>query len=647
MLIFLAGLVRGMKVASYGSWKSPLTAKKVVEGGVVGLSGATPRGSAIYWLESRPSEGGRNVVMRHVGGKTEEAIPSDKNARTRVHEYGGGAWLAKDETTVIYSDFKTQRLFVNDEPLTAEPPTPAAWRYADACLRGDDLFCVFEQHDDAVSNSVAKVSTVDGATTVVSSGWDFYAAPRVSPDGTKLAFVRWNHPNMPWDATELVVRDLESGDETVVVGVDKDESVMQPHWNPATGDLAYLSDRSGWYALYAWDGAVSTELAKVDADLGDSAPGWRLGQRGYDFDKDGRLVATYADRDANRCKVLGCDAVEKQLPAGVSEVRLADDGHLVFLGSSPDAAPFVGRLNLESAALETLAVGAKEKVLPAESISEAEFVAVETTGGATAYAQVYLPKNCDFEAPAGEKPPLLVKAHGGPTACARAGYSAGIQFWTSRGFVVADVDYRGSTGYGREYRRALRGNWGVHDIDDVCAVAAALCERGLVDPTKLAIDGGSAGGYTTLGALAWKDTFTAGCSLYGVADLAVLARDTHKFESRYLDGLIGKWPEEEQVYKDRAPIESVDKLNCPVLLLQGDEDKIVPPNQAVLMHEALKAKNVPTALKIYEGEQHGFRKADNIVDALNSELFFFSRVFKFPLPPDEDIAPFPIDNLDD
>jgi len=359
-------------------------------------------------------------------------------------------------------------------------------------------------------------------------------------------------------------------------------------------------------------------------------------------------VATY-ESDVGTVVVVvdGAEATEHcggALPRGVGSPKMKD-GTLYFMSSAPDQQSAVARCVLGSET-EKLKLSSTKAPLAPEFVSTPELIEFDTVGG-RAFGHYYAPKNPNY-AENDEAPPLLVKAHGGPTACASTAYSLAIQFWTTRGFAVVDVDYRGSTGYGRDYRRLLRGNWGVHDVDDCCAAAQHLVATDRAHADKLCIDGGSAGGFTTLGALAWKDVFAAGCSKYGVGDLAVLAADTHKFESRYLDRLVGKWPEEAALYKARAPIEAVDQLNCPVLLLQGADDKIVPPNQAILMHDALKAKGIPTALKIYEGEAHGFRKSDNIQDAINAELYFFSKVFSFPLDDPNDVIPsFPIDNLAD
>jgi len=493
---------------------------------------------------------------------------------------------------------------------------------------------------------VAAVAT-DGSGTmeVLATGKDFYAHPRVSPDGKKVAYVSWNHPNMPWDSTELRVATIEkstsanTSDHELVAGSDGDTSILQPMWHPQTGALYYISDESGYYNIYR--AGTKEPLIPMDRDFGGSAPGWRLGQQAFGFLHDGRLYATYG-KDGNTvlliADVSGDGPASSLCEYGVSDglppqfggiVPSGDD--LYMIGGSPDTPGGVFRWSLADRAPAARLASSSTLELPPDVISTPVQVEFPTTLG-TAFGYYYAPANGAFTCTTEAAPPLLVKAHGGPTACTSTSFNAGIQFWTSRGFAVLDVDYGGSTGYGRDYRRRLRGSWGIVDIDDVCAGAQHLVGEGLADPQRLCIDGGSAGGYTTLGALAFRDVFTAGCSLYGVGDLSALAGDTHKFESRYLDGLVGRYPEDEAIYKKRSPIESVDTLSCPILLLQGDEDKIVPPNQAELMHAALKEKGIPTCLKIYEGEQHGFRKAENIEDSLDSELAFYGRVYGIDVP---------------
>jgi len=673
-----------------------------------------------------------------------EVTPEDTNVRTRVHEYGGASFLvAKDPTdsgkeVVFYANFKDQRLYkVPADPSEGAPSDPVcltpvseAFPDSDALFRFGDfvvdhararLLCVREDHSggslaaaggqgckpDAVVNQVVSVS-LDGLGTVkvLASGRDFYAAPRLSPDGKKLAFVCWDHPSMPWDVTDLVVQTLDedggSVAEVTVAGgsLGKDASVIQPAWNPATGELFFVSDatESGMWNLFkvpgssgelgaSWAAKVVNVLPRSDVEFGGKSPGWRLGQQGFSFLPDGTLLAAYTDRESGGCSKLAVlPAAGAGAQAKVHELSSADglpfafgaptvgaDGKtLYFLGTAPDkplalfewkglkletAAESVGGGGGGSGVVEVvkstlLASSAKAGMeIDPKYVSVPQAITFPTgkspgvEGAEVAHGYLYSPTNGDYAGSQtdGALPPLLVKAHGGPTACAGTALNPGIQFWTSRGFAVLDVDYRGSTGFGRAYRQRLAGNWGVCDVEDAVAGAQYLVSKGLADPKRLAIDGASAGGLTTLGALAFHDVFTAGCSLYGVADLSALAMETHKFESRYMDRLVGKWPEDEAVFKARAPIEHCGQLNCPVLLLHGDEDKIVPPNQAETMHASLKAKGLPTALRMYKGEQHGFRKAENIQDALNSELYFYSRVFGFT--PAGDVPSFPIDNL--
>ena len=666
------GTTGGSDDSPYGSWPSPITAK-FITGSSVGLGSLKVDGSGLYWLESRPQEGGRNVVVRYAPDDLQaserggvDVTPKDNNVRTRVHEYGGGAFQLHKGGGILFSDFKTQRLHLalgdGEATVVTDKAPDGQYRYADYDVSedGGSVVCVREDHGSDgkakpvdVVNEVVTINLATGAETVLATGRDFYAAPKLSPDGSKVAYIAWDHPNMPWDATELRITDQKeaSTDTHQLVCGDGDSSVLQPAWHPS-GALFYLTDEQGFYALQRFEGGASTTVLSVaDADLGGSAPGWAFGQQGYTFLADGRVAAAYPDRQTGQTAVaiFSEDGSSKQvysgaesgLPHSVGGLTPGVNNDIYMIGGGPDKPAGVYRWDFSSS---TLLASSSSQEIDAAYISKPQPVKFPTTLG-EAYGFYYPPRHpsCSSQEAA---PPLLVKAHGGPTACTGATFNPKIQYWTSRGFAVLDVDYGGSTGYGRDYRRRLRGAWGIVDIDDVCAGAQYLVKQGLADAKRLAIDGGSAGGYTTLGALAFRDVFTAGCSLYGVGDLAALAGDTHKFESRYLDGLVGKYPEDEAIYTERAPIHSVDKLNCPILLLQGDEDKIVPPNQAETMHQALLEKKVPTALKIYEGEQHGFRKSENIEDALNSELYFFSKVFGFDcLQANPEIEVFPIDNL--
>mmetsp|Transcript_40263 Transcript_40263/g.85760 ORF Transcript_40263/g.85760 Transcript_40263/m.85760 type:complete len:715 (-) Transcript_40263:131-2275(-) len=638
----------------YGAWESPITSRAITAGSVrLGGVHFSPSDGGVYWLEGRPQEGGRNVLCRHApddADKSErngvDVTPKDSNVRTRVHEYGGGAVaFGKVEGETYFSEFATQRLCkISGEPIT---PEGDRFRFADGVLSEDGsvVFCVREDHAKPdpkdVVNEVVSINVEDGSMEVLATGNDFYSHPRLSSDGERIAYVTWNHPNMPWDATELRVTSVdstsnESDDHELAAGGDGDTSVMQPVWHPKTGDLYYISDKSGYYNIYR--AGFEPPVLPMEYDFGGSAAGWALGQQGYTFLPDGRVAAQYT-RDGNSVLLVADVSNKDSAAANVEEFGGEDGlpmmfggivpgaaGDLYFLGGSPSTPSSVYRWNLESKGQAVILACSSNLSFSEELISVPRQIEFPTTLG-TAFGYYYAPKNGGYTCTADKAPPLLVKAHGGPTACTGTSFNAMIQYWTSRGFAVLDVDYGGSTGYGRDYRRRLRKSWGIVDIDDVCNGAKFLVEEGLADGERLCIDGGSAGGYTTLGALAFRDVFKAGTSLYGVADLTALAGDTHKFESRYLDGLVGAYPEEEKVYKKRSPIESVDTLNCPILLLQGAEDKVVPPNQAEMMHEALLKKGIPTCLKMYEGEQHGFRQAKNIEDALDSELAFYGKVF--------------------
>ena len=685
----------------FGSWPSPITANMITSSSVGMGDLAVSSTNELYWKESRPTEGGRQCVVRYApndsGASERNAVdvtPTDANVRTRVHEYGGGAYLLAPDSVgggVIYSDFATQRLMWTkpDMPtplcLTPEAVAPdGQYRFADGCVdeATGTLYCVREDHGrkgDAtpanVKNEVVAVPLDgSGVMRVIATGSDFYAAPRVSPDGEHVAYVTWDHPSMPWDATELRIAAKGSpaatGGHLLVDGADGDTSVLQPAWHPKSGALYYLTDASGYYNLMRttppFAASAQPRTRQTKSDFGGGSPGWQLSQQGYVFlaDGSGRIAAPYPDRYSGKDALLVFDdtddaddaarsehvfSQEDGLPDRLYSLAPASDGTVYMVGGSPDKPAAVyawkGLATAAPAEAELLASSSSSDI-DSSFIARPKPVEFPTSfNGAetTAYAYYYPPTNADYTS-SESAPPLLVKAHGGPTACTDTGFNLGIQYWTSRGFAILDVDYGGSTGYGKEYRRRLRGNWGVVDIDDVCAGALHMVRQGLADAKRLAIDGGSAGGYTTLGALAFKDVFTAGCSKYGIGDLTTLAGDTHKFESRYLDGLVGPFPETKPLYEERAPINSVDTLSCPILLLQGDEDKVVPPNQAELMHKALLDKQLPCALKMYKGEQHGFRKAENIEDALNSEYYFFSRVFGFDCA-DPSVIPFEIDNL--
>lgn len=639
-------------VLPYGTWKSPITSEAIVAG-TIGLGGGCAEGETLYWSESRPAEGGRVAIMvRSPDGQTQDAIAAPWNARTRVHEYGGGAWMV-DRGWVYFVNFADQRLYrtrPGEAPIALTPEQP--WRYADFVIDAsrNRLLCVREDHSqpdrEPVNELVAIALDESQTVTVLASGWDFYASPALSPDGSQLAWLTWNHPNMPWDGTTLWVAavaadgSLEPARE---VAGGPEESVFQPTWSP-DGCLHFVSDRSGWWNLYRQelDGTLRN-LCPIAAEFG--LPQWVFGMKTYGFVDANTIVCAYTQNGLWKLAKLSVsdgNLTEIHQPYTSISDPFITPNFVIFMGGSATQASALIRLDLATETLEVLKTSSTLN-FDAGYLSEPQSIAFPTTGGKTAYALLYLPKNHDFQAPETEKPPLKVKIHGGPTAQTSSSLSLSIQYWTSRGFAVLDVNYGGSTGYGREYHCRLDGQWGIVDVDDCVNGAQYLVDRGLVDGDRLTIAGGSAGGYTTLAALAFRDTFKAGASYYGVSDLEALARDTHKFESRYLDRLIGPYPEQQAIYIDRSPIHHIDRLNCPVAFFQGLEDKIVPPNQAEMMVEALKQKGIPVAYMAFAGEQHGFRQAENIKRALDGEFYFYAKVFGFE--PAEAIDPLEITNL--
>ena len=643
-------------VVPFGEWPSPVTAACLVQGaaGISEVIADPVRPWVLWWAENRPDEGGRTAVMRRDlgGGESQEVTPPDANVRTRVHEYGGGSWWPHDGS-LYYVEFADQRLRRIDHPgakpllLTAEPPEPRAWRYADGRVTPDGRWsvCVQERHGAGgePANELVAVAT-DGSQRVVPlwSGSDFVMTPRLSPDGSMLAWISWDHPNMPWDATRLHVHELgdaELGAEVQVLGRGGDRSLCEPGWDPGAAGaeprLMVCSDHDDWWGLYEVSLDDGSMLPVVVGDFDVATPPWVFGMQRWVA--AGGTVAAVAGMPAGDQILVDGRAV-RVIDSSMSSLtiaRNAPDGAAVLAYSGagyrhePEVA--VVRIDSDGRAGRSAVRTARELGLGAGLLIEPEAITFPTggDGSAVAHALYYPPANPACAGPVGDRPPLLVTAHGGPTAAARRQLQLGVVFWTSRGIAVVDVDYRGSTGYGRSYRRALDGAWGVADVEDCVAAARFLADRGDVDPQRLIIRGGSAGGFTVLAALALHDTFAAGASRYGIADLEALAADTHKFESRYLDRLVGPYPEARDVYVARSPIHHLDGFDAPMIVLQGDEDEIVPPAQAEMIVEALKDKGVPVAYLLFEGEQHGFRSADNIVAALEAELAFFGRVLGF------------------
>lgn len=644
-------------VAPYGSWRSPITARWIVAD-AVGVGSIALAGEDLLWSESRPSEGGRTALVRRgPDGAARDVLPPPWSARSRVHEYGGGAFTADARTVYLVED-REQRVVAC--PLDGGAPTyltaASARRHADLTLdaRRGRLIAVCEDHAATPEPANFLVSIPlggDGAATTLVSGHDFYASPRLSPDGSRLAWLAWRHPSMPWDETELWVAELDSAgvpqDARMVAG-GAGESIFQPEWSPG-GVLHFVSDRSGYWNLYRLPAAGGASAPTAEALCPRAAefglPQWVFGMTTYGFASEHEIVCCFAEHGIWR--VARLDTRDGRL----TPLALPFSGVSGLVVRGPRAW-FVGGSATAPAALVELghATGAHRIVRRSSSldvdpgyVSAAQAIEFPTAGGRTAHAFYYPPANRDFAAPSGELPPLRVRSHGGPTAATDGVLKLPIQYWTSRGFAVLDVNYGGSTGYGRAYRERLRGAWGVVDVEDCVAGARHLAERGLADPARLTISGGSAGGYTTLCALVFHDVFAAGASHYGIGDLAALAADTHKFESRYTDSLVAPWPAGEALYRERSPLRHADRLARPVIFFQGLDDKVVPPGQAEAMVAVLRAKKLPVAYVAFPGEQHGFRKAENIVRALEAELDFFGRILGFT--PADAIEPVEIENF--
>jgi len=639
------------QVVPYGSWKSPITADLIVSA-VVGLSQPAMDHESVLWIEMRPSEGGRNVIVRRdVDGSVNDLIPGPFNARTRVHEYGGGDFVSHNGE-VFFSNFADQRLYFHNGSEIRSITPAGGMRYADQICdpARNRLIAIREEHDGSGGEPRNRLVSIDlsfeNEGRVLAEGNDFYSSPRLSPEGSRLAWLTWNHPNMPWDGTELWLGDLQP-DGTLTnarcVAGGLTESIFQPQWSP-DGQLYFVSDRSGWWNIHRLSKNDEVEVVcGKEAEFGQ--PQWGFGMSTYGFTSADQIICAFIEKgSANLASIDTRTGELMRIDSPYSDIQYlrVSKTAVVFRGGSASTPAAIVRLDLASMSFEVLR-RAMNIEIDEGFISRPEAVEFPTTGNQTAHGLFYRARNRDFEGPPVERAPLLVKSHGGPTSAASSVLNLTIQYFTSRGIAVLDVNYGGSTGYGRAYRERLKGQWGVVDVDDCANGARYLAERGDVDRDRLMITGGSAGGYTTLCALTFTDTFKAGASHYGVSDVEALAKDTHKFESRYLDGMIGPYPEKRDLYVARSPINFTHQLSCPLIFFQGLEDKVVPPSQAEVMVEALRAKGLPVAYIAFEGEQHGFRQAKNIKRALDGELYFYSRVFGFDLA--EDVEPVEIENL--
>jgi dipeptidyl aminopeptidase/acylaminoacyl peptidase len=651
----------------FGSWPSPISSSLIVDAST--SVGEVHVGTDdVWWSELRPHESGRVVVVRHrPGGGTVDVVPEGFSVRTRTHEYGGGAWWVHADT-LFFANWSDQRLYRCDfgsapRPLTPEPSAPCGARYADGRVTPDGrwVICVreLEGGEGEPVNEIVAVDAHDGGEPrVLVAGPDFVSFPRVSPDGVSLCWTQWNHPDMPWDSTELWVADVIDATDEIELSRRRrlaggpGESVTQPCW-ASDGSLLFISDRTDWWNLYRLSASQAHEgapgepepLAPMEAEVG--VPQWVFDQSRYAILDDGRILCAYASDGLDHLGLISGGADEfltlESPYTAISSVRPFGRGAVV-IAASPTSEPTVVALGVDGNEVDTAVLRpTRDLGLDLAYFSSPAAVECEPSPGVTAHALLYRPTNPAVVGPPSQAPPLVVIVHGGPTSAARPQLNLTVQYWTSRGFAVVDVNYRGSTGYGRRYREALRGQWGVADVADCVAVARHLVDLGEAAPDQLAIRGGSAGGYTTLCALVFHDAFTAGASLYGVTDLEALAHDTHKFESRYLDGLVGPYPAARDRYVERSPIHHTEGLSCPLIIFQGLEDEIVPPSQAEMLVEAMRAKALPFAYLAFPGEQHGFRRAETIQRVLEAELYFYARVFGFTLA--DDLPPVDIENL--
>jgi len=643
----------GKKVAPYGSWASPLKADLVAASTNAYTEAKLASDGSVYFLERRPSEKGRHVIVRlKSNGQIEEITRFGFNTRNRVHEYGGGSFVVADDY-VFFSNFSDQLVYRVDlkskstpTPITSVPQI----FYADFSYdsRRNRIICVREDHTvkgEAV-NSIASLDPEGKEDpNILLSGNDFYSTARLSPDGTRIVWLTWNHPNLPFFSSEIWIGDVSADgmirNERKIAG-GPDESIAEPRWSPEN-IVYFASDKSNWWNIYRFNGSDVEPVCETSAEF--ASPHWVFGLSSYAFVSERKIVCQYSRDGRSHLAFIDTNSGDlRNIETPFSEIDYVDakDESVVFLAGSPTMSDKLVRLDLNSENFEVIYPKQELKISDAY-LSRPESISFPTSNGLMAYGLFYAPKNENYQGPKDNPPPLIVVSHGGPTSSTHSSLNLEIQFWTSRGFGVLDVNYGGSTGYGREYRKRLIGQWGIVDVDDCVNGAMFLTREKRADESKLVIRGGSAGGYTTLCALTFRKAFKSGASYYGISDLETFVSDTHKFESRYLEILVGPYPQMREVYRRRSAINYLDDISAPVIFFQGLDDKVVPPNQAESMFEALKKKGLPTAYVPFEGEQHGFRQAKNLIRALEAELYFYSRVFGFETA--EKIRPVKIENL--
>ena len=634
--------------APYGSWKSPITSQLIATQTVT-LDQVRIFNGSLYWLERRPEEAGRTVVVRFNRDTRNDLLPPPFNARSRVHEYGGGVYCVCEQGVFFVNDADQDIYRVVDNRI--DRITAAEhMRFADLSYdaRHDRILCICEHHGvnaKEPANSLVSVEIQSGEIVILHSGYDFYSNPRASRDGSRLAWLCWNHPNMPWDGTQLWLGHVDANAvlaNTKHVAGDSDISIFQPEWSP-DDRLYFVTDESGWWNLARLEQNQTIAVTNIESEFG--LPQWVFGQTTYAFCEHDKIICTRISDGAGQLSLIDLDTfhlTDIDIPLNTFDSICADNGTAGIIAASKR--DFSQVIKLDCARLETQRIArACDIAIDGAYFSTGQNVCFETRHADKIHATYYAPVNKDYQAPAGELAPLIVLCHGGPTGAAHVSLDLRKQYWTSRGFAIVDVNYSGSTGYGRGYRERLKDNWGVRDVEDVCDAATYFASKGMVDANRLIIKGSSAGGYTVLAALTFHDTFSCGASYYGISDLETLCTDTHKFEARYTDRLIGRYPEEQSIYRQRSPIHHVDQLSCPIIFFQGLEDRVVPPSQAEKMVAALKSKGIPVCYVPFENEQHGFRQASSIKSALDAELYFYSIIFGFR--PADELPPITIENV--
>lgn len=621
--------------APFGTWTSPITTDLMVAQSI-GFSDMKADEHGLYWTELRPHEKARLALV-----KNGESLFEEISVKTRVHEYGGGAFCLSNGQVVFSNDADRQLYCYDGNNLEKLTDTPDS-RYAD----GDGAYWVCETHGEKVDNTLVRLDE-KGAHTVA-TGHDFYSSPRVSPDGKKLAYITWDFPHMQWDSSQLWLADIgEDGklhNREMIAG-GPDESVCQVLWSP-DGVLHYVSDETGFWNLYSFDGETEENLCPMEAEFG--VPAWVFGRPTYAFLPDGQIACMVVEKGVDSLGILdpATKTLEKpDLPFTLVQNLVTYEDKVYFFGAGPTLPISIVSYDPKTNNCKVVKQSFDVPITD-EWISKGEIIEYPSLDGKTGYAFYYPPTNPNFEPPEGEAPPMIVKSHGGPTARSYTFLTLEIQYWTSRGFAFLDVNYGGSTGYGREYFKRLEKQWGVLDVEDCISAAKTVVSKGLADEKRLLVRGGSAGGYTTMACLTFHDIFAAGTSYYGVSDLELLYKDTHKFEAQYTDLLIGKYPEEIELIRERSPSSYPEKISTPLLLLQGTEDKIVPPNQSEEIYEVLKKRGTPVGMLLFEGEGHGFRQAANVKHALDAELYFYAKILGLELPEPFETAPVEIVNLE-